>query len=68
MKEVCVSLNIPSLEVNFVKDYWLSVFAPFVEDFQSTSALLVLYWDGCANQEICRVVLGQAASALPIQT
>ena len=35
MKEVCNSLNIPHLEVNFVKDYWNYVFTPFVDDFRS---------------------------------
>ena len=34
-KEVCRQLGVHCLEVNFVKEYWNSVFVPFVEDFQS---------------------------------
>ena len=37
MKEVCARLGIEALEVNFVKEYWNSVFLPFVEDFQSNT-------------------------------
>mmetsp|Transcript_25788 Transcript_25788/g.48398 ORF Transcript_25788/g.48398 Transcript_25788/m.48398 type:complete len:445 (+) Transcript_25788:54-1388(+) len=36
-KEVCARLGIACLEVNFVKDYWNSVFMPFVEDYQSNA-------------------------------
>jgi tRNA-specific 2-thiouridylase len=31
MKQVCQRLEIPDYEVNFVKEYWNSVFEPFVE-------------------------------------
>lgn len=35
MKEVCNRLKIPSIQVNFVKDYWNDVFEPFIESYKT---------------------------------
>lgn len=34
MKEVCNTLNIPSFEVSFAKEYWTEVFEPFLDIYQ----------------------------------
>jgi tRNA (5-methylaminomethyl-2-thiouridylate)-methyltransferase len=35
MQELCIHLNIPFVEVDFVKEYWNAVFVPFLESYQS---------------------------------
>mmetsp|Transcript_22320 Transcript_22320/g.37341 ORF Transcript_22320/g.37341 Transcript_22320/m.37341 type:complete len:498 (-) Transcript_22320:4-1497(-) len=35
MLEVCTRLGIPSLEVDFVKEYWNEVFIPFIESYKT---------------------------------
>lgn len=35
MLAVCNRLNIPSKEVEFIKDYWIDVFEPFLEAYES---------------------------------
>ena len=30
VQEICRKLNIPAIHMNFTKDYWISVFDPFV--------------------------------------
>lgn len=35
MQEVCRRLDIPSFEVEFVRDYWIDVFEPFIAAYQS---------------------------------
>jgi tRNA U34 2-thiouridine synthase MnmA/TrmU len=35
MQAVCARLNIPALEVNFIKDYWNDVFEPFIDAYQT---------------------------------
>ncbi len=35
MRDVCSRLEIPALEVEFVKEYWNGVFTPFLEAYQS---------------------------------
>lgn len=35
MQEVCRRLNIPSHDVNFVRQYWNEVFSPFIEAYRS---------------------------------
>ena len=36
LHQVVKRLDIPLVEVDFVKDYWLDVFTPFIEDYQSS--------------------------------
>jgi tRNA U34 2-thiouridine synthase MnmA/TrmU len=45
MQQVCERLQIPHYEVNFVKEYWSSVFEPFVDGCQSgtSKCLCVLH-------------------------
>lgn len=35
MRQVCERLNIPSLEVDFIKEYWNQVFVPFIESYKT---------------------------------
>jgi len=35
MREVCARLDMPAVEVAFVKEYWTEVFQPFLEAYQS---------------------------------
>ena len=35
MKQVCERLKIPSLEVDFIKEYWNQVFIPFIESYKT---------------------------------
>ena len=35
MRQVCKRLNIPSLEVDFIKEYWNQVFIPFIESYKT---------------------------------
>jgi len=35
MREVCARLDMPAVEVEFVKEYWTGVFQPFLDAYQS---------------------------------